>query len=372
MTQSLTVKPRDPAAVLREQLPDVRGAAARAMEAECWIDGPQTRAFEKIFAHWLGVGHAVGTGSGASALQIALAAAGVSRGSLVVADGLVEAATVAAVSRLGARLSLVDVEPGTLTMDPAALEAALAPGGSAEGADVVLATHRFGHPAAMTALVEAGHARGAKVIEEAAQALGALLDGVRVGSLADAAAFDLSPGRGQGGVGSAGMVTTNDAGLAALARALTGVGGEAVSGADPTPPVGFDCPMGEVEAAVLGALLPRWDSAILRRQSIALRYDMAMSGFGLKPPVERSSATHTYTAYPVRFPNGPAAAKVLADAGIDTAWSPVPALVNRPGWVTALPGCKEALANVLLLPIYPQMPADDQRKVMEALPKAVA
>src|SRR5512134_1447391 len=226
---------------------DVDAALQRVIDSTAFIKGEDCALFEQDFAAWCGVRHAVGVANGTDALTLALKAYGVGPGDEVVTVANTFIATGEAILLNGATPVFVDVDEGSFTMDPAALERAITP-----RTKVVLPVHLYGHPADMAAIDAIAARHGIPVLEDAAQAHGAEIAGRRAGRLGHAACFSFYPGKNLGAYGDAGMVVTDDADFAARVRhgaiRQRGAGNEqparrAASGGAPrqaAPPRGLD------------------------------------------------------------------------------------------------------------------------------------
>jgi dTDP-4-amino-4,6-dideoxygalactose transaminase len=202
---------------LREQYeqlkPGIDAAIRSVIERSAFISGPEVVEFERWFADYCGVRHALGVASGTAAIELILRALGTGPGDEVVTAANTFVATAAAVSATGARPVFIDVEERTCNLDAARLQAAIGTRTKA-----VIPVHLYGRPAAMRKILEA--AGGVPVIEDAAQAHGARYCGARTGSIATAGCFSFYPTKNLGAFGDAGLVTTNDDALAARVRLL--------------------------------------------------------------------------------------------------------------------------------------------------------
>ncbi len=174
---------------------DINDAVQRVLTSTQYILGPETSAFEAEFAAYCGAAYAVGVGSGTSALHLALLAAGIGPGDEVISVSYTFVATAAAILYTGARPVFVDIDPATFTLDPALIEAAITPRTRA-----ILPVHLYGHPADMTPILEVARRHGLIVIEDAAQAHGAVCEDRRVGSIGDAGVFQLLSEQKPGGL----------------------------------------------------------------------------------------------------------------------------------------------------------------------------
>ncbi|HEX3537203.1 MAG TPA: DegT/DnrJ/EryC1/StrS family aminotransferase [Stellaceae bacterium] len=335
----------------------IDAAIRRVLESGQYILGPEVEAFEHAFAEWLGVGDAIGTGSGTDAIELALRACGIGAGDLVFTVSHTAVATVAAIERAGAVPVLLDIESGGFTIDPSALEAALRqppPGRPA----AVLPVHLYGEPADLAPLLEVARAHGLRVIEDCAQSHGAQYRGRMVGSFGDFACFSFYPTKNLGALGDAGMVTTEDAGLAAAAREIREYGWReryvsAVSG--------INTRLDPIQAAILRLKLPRLGDDNARRQAIATRYDDALGELPLDLPCRHAERTHVFHQYVVRTPKRDRLREHLRAARIGTGIHyPVPvhlqpAYRNVAIGPSGLAETEQACREILSLPMYPQL-----------------
>ncbi len=355
---ALPIPQIDPRAGYFEQKAEIDAAIARVLASGQYILGREVEAFEAAFAAWLGVGHAVGAGSGTDALELALRACGIGLGELVFTVSHTAVATVAAIERAGAVPVLVDIEPGGFTMDPAALEAALRappPGRPA----AVLPVHLYGEPADLAPILEIARRHGLYLIEDCAQSHGAVYRGRPTGSFGDIACFSFYPTKNLGALGDAGMTATDDAGLAVALRELREYGwrDRYVSAR-----VGINTRLDPLQAAILGAKLPRLADDNARRRAIAARYDRGLSGLPLELPRRRGDCGHVFHQYVIQTGQRDLLREHLRAAQIGTGIHyPVPvhlqpAYQGRLGEFPAgLPATTRAAREILSLPIYPQL-----------------
>ena len=347
----------DPRAGYLAQRSEIDAAIRRVLEGGQYILGPEAEAFERAFAEWLGVGHAIGTGSGTDALELALRACGIGTGDLVFTVSHTAVATVAAIERAGAVPVLVDIEPGGFTMDPAALQAALRRPPSGRPA-AILSVHLYGEPADLAPLLELARAYGLRVIEDCAQSHGALYRGRPAGSFGDFACFSFYPTKNLGALGDAGMVATADGALAAAAREIREYGWrDRYVSAVP----GINTRLDPIQAAILGVKLSRLTADNARRQAIAAHYDKALAGLPLKLPRRHAERIHVFHQYVVRAAERDRLRERLRAAGIGTGIhypAPVhlqPAYRKVAVGPTGLAATERACREILSLPMYPQL-----------------
>lgn len=334
----------------------LEGALAEVV-AECsFILGPSVTAFERAFASYCGTTHCVGLSNGTDALKLALRAAGVGRGDEVITTPHTFAATIEAICELGAKPVLADIEARHFSIDTAQVAELLTPRTRA-----LLPVHIYGHPADMDPLAELAARHGLALIEDAAQAQGARYKGRLAGSLGLAACFSFYPGKNLGAYGDAGGLTTSDAGLAAKVRLLRNHGQDPAKKFFYQEP-GYNHRMDGLQGAVLGVKLPHLDQWNERRRQLADRYRQGLQGVAeLILPSEAEYAHHVYHLYVVRARDRDRLAAALKQAGVDTAVQyPHPlhltaayeSLGYRKG---SLPQSEQACAQILSLPIFPEL-----------------
>jgi dTDP-3-amino-3,4,6-trideoxy-alpha-D-glucose transaminase len=274
-----------PLAPLRDEL---RAAIDRVVDGGRFILGPEVEAFERELAAHLGAPHAVGVANGTEAITIALRALGVGPGDEVVVPSFTFYASAEAIPPTGARPVFCDVDPETFLATPETVQAALTPRTKA-----VVAVHLFGN----LAPVEQIEALGVPVLEDAAQAAGAELDGVKAGALGEAATFSFFPSKNLPCLGDGGAITTNDDELAERARVLRFHGSKDKS---TFIEVGYNSRLDAMQAAVLRVLLPELDGWNESRRAIASAYErLGLSDHAVAPSAVEG-ARHIYHLYVVR------------------------------------------------------------------------
>jgi dTDP-4-amino-4,6-dideoxygalactose transaminase len=348
----------DPHAGYVEQKPAIDAAITQVLDSGWYILGREAEAFEARFAGFIGVAHGIGCGNGTDALELALRACGIGAGDLVFTVSHTAVATVAAIERAGATAVLIDIEEGGFTMDPAALERALQsppPGRPA----AVLPVHLYGEPAALDEISGIARARGLRLIEDAAQAHGALYGKRMAGSFGDFGCFSFYPTKNLGALGDAGAVVTDNTELAAAAREIREYGWrDRYVSAVP----GINTRLDPIQAAILNVKLETLAQGNARRQAIAARYDAELAGLPLKLPGRRGGATHVFHQYVIRTPKRDRLRDHLRQAQIGTGIHyPLPVHLHPAyrGRVPVGPGglCKSEVAarEILSLPMYPQL-----------------
>ena len=346
------------------ELEALEQVAARVLRSGRYINGPEVSAFESEAAAYLGVEFAVGVNSGTDALLLALQGAGVGPGDEVITSPFTFFATAEVIARLGATPVFVDIDPDTFCLSAAEVER-----GITAKTRAIVPVHLYGHAAPMREIMALASARGLAVIEDAAQAFGGGLHGQKLGSIGRAGAFSFFPTKNLGAFGDGGLLTTNDARLAARARALRVHG--MVQKFIPEE-LGYNSRLDELQAAFLRRRLAQLDARNAARMEAAARYERLLAGCAsLTLPTAREGAEHVYHLYTVRVSAGrDALQKRLQAAGIDTAiyyqrplhQLPLFASLYRP-----LPNVEQASREVLSLPFWGGIPTEMQAYVAEQI-----
>jgi len=244
--------------------PEIDNAVLDTLGSYRYLQGERVARFERAFARYCGTEHCVGVNSGLDALHLTLRACHIGPGDEVIVPAYTFIATWLAVSHTGARLVPVDVDPRTFNLDPGLIQTVVT-----EKTRAIIAVHLCGQPADMDAINAIARQHDLLVIEDAAQAHGAIYAGKRTGSLGHTAAFSFYPGKNLGAFGDAGAVTTNDEKIAGRVRALANYGSETKYH---HPTIGWNSRLDEMQAAILQVKLPHLDEWNLRRRAIAGRY----------------------------------------------------------------------------------------------------
>ena len=337
-------------------------AIERVLQRGWFILGEEGQAFEAEWAEYCGVAHAVGVGNGTDALQLALRAAGIGPGDEVVVPALTAAFTAFAVSMAGATPVFADVDPERYTLDPAAFEAAITPRTAA-----VAPVHLYGCPGDMQAIVPIARRHSLFVLEDAAQAHGARTQGRRAGGLGDVAAFSFYPSKNLGAYGDAGALVTNDAALAEKVRMLRH-GGQ--RGTYEHELLGTNSRLDEIQAAILRTKLPHLDRWNDRRRVLAARYEAGLRDCdALRLPVIPQDVEHVFHLYVVRTPVRDALRGYLAGTGIQTSVHYPKGVHLQRAYASlgyeegACPHAEAAAAEILSLPIFPQLTVGEVEQI---------
>ena len=368
----LRIPQADPGAGYRAHKAEIDAAVADALDSGWYILGKEVSAFEAEFAAFIAVGHGIGVANGTDALALALRALGVGHGDAVATVSHTAVATVAAVEMAGATPVLIDLEEEFFTMDPQAFEQAVLECPAEAPIRAVIPVHLYGQAADMERILAIARRHGIRVIEDCAQAHGATLGGRRLGSLGDVAAYSLYPTKNLGALGDGGIVTTDDATLAASLAALRQYGWRDRYVSDL---VGVNSRLDEVQAALLRIRLRHLEEDNRRRQAIAAIYDEELAGCKtLRLPARRGGASHVFHQYVVRTAGRDELQQRLRAAGIGSnVHYPVPVHLQPAyrGRIAAGPGglarSEEAARTVLSLPMFPQLTDVQAREVCDAV-----
>jgi len=344
-------------------------AMTRVMDSQAFIMGPEVEAFEAELGAAVGLPPAVGVSSGTDALLVALMALNIGPGDEVLTSPFTFFATAGTVARLGARPTFVDIDPATFNLNEAAVRRGLTPQTRA-----VIPVHLFGQ------LCDLGDFVGEKgrvpIIEDAAQAFGATLNGQHTGHFGELSTLSFFPSKNLGGFGDGGAVLTADATLRERMAVLR------LHGSKPKylhHLVGGNFRLDALQAAVLRVKLPLIADFAARRQANAARYDALFAEAGLverglvTPPARLPHAGHVYNQYVIRSADRDGLAQHLTAEGIGTAiYYPRPLhlqpcfahLGYAPG---DFPEAERACAEVLALPVHPLLTADEGARVVRTI-----
>jgi dTDP-4-amino-4,6-dideoxygalactose transaminase len=339
----------------------VRAAIDRVVARGWYILGPEVEAFEAEFAQASGARYAVGVGNGTDAIALLLRAAGIGRDDEVVVPAMTAAFTALAVIAAGARPIFADVDPATLTIDPAALAAAITPRTRA-----VVPVHLYGQAAEMVGIREIASRHALAVIEDCCQAHLATSRGLPVGTIGAGGAFSFYPTKNLGALGDGGAVITNDAAVADRVRRLRN-GGQARR--YDHVEAGVNSRLDEMQAAVLRARLPHLARATARRRELAGRYRRLLpQSVGA---IHERDAGHVYHLFPVRSSRRDALQAALASSGIETLIHYPVSLPDQPAFAPYAPSpcpvATEAARTLLSLPLTPRTADDDVDRVASAV-----
>jgi dTDP-4-amino-4,6-dideoxygalactose transaminase len=353
---------------------DILAAISRVCDSQRFIMGPDVEALERELAAGLQAGDAIAVSSGTDALLAVLMALGIGPGDEVITSTYSFFATAGSIVRVGATPVLVDIDPVTCNLDPAAVSAAVTPSTRA-----IMPVHLYGLCADMDPILAAAAQAGVPVIEDACQAIGATYKGRQAGSMGTVACFSFFPSKNLGAFGDAGLVTTRDPRLAHEIRLLRN------HGAEPKyfhKRIGGNFRMDSLQAAVLRVKLPhlaRWTA--MRRENAA-RYEALFAAAGLVGqvalPIGPSAYGHIFNQYVVRVSDRDRVRAFMTKRGIGTEiYYPVPFHLQECfaglGYARGdFPQAEAAADTTLALPIYGELTAGQQEAVVAAMRDALA
>lgn len=352
------------------QLDGLRGeidaAIARVLDSGRFILGPEVAEFEREFAEYVGADHAIGVGNGTDALSIALRAAGVRAGDDVVVPSFTFYASAEAVLSIGANVVFCDIDPATMNITAETVSAALT-----ENTRAVIAVHLFGLPAPVDAMRPLAEKHDFRIVEDAAQSVGASLHGKRTGSLGDVATFSFFPSKNLGAFGDGGMITTSDQEIAAAARLLRNHG---TTDKRLHSMVGYNSRLDAIQAAVLRVLLPHIDAWNAGRRRAASAYLEAGIADLATPQNVPDGADPVHHLYVVQLDDPDLAAAHLAESGVEARGYYRTPIHRQPATKqdVDLPETNAAAARNLALPISPTLGEHEVQSVVAALAAARA
>ncbi|MBX7257825.1 MAG: DegT/DnrJ/EryC1/StrS family aminotransferase [Candidatus Hydrogenedentes bacterium] len=344
---------------------EIDAAVARVFASAWFILGNEVRAFEDEFSAYIGTSHCTGVASGTEAIQLALMAFEVGPGDEVIIPANTCVPTVCGVTSTGARPVLCDIDARTCTLDPAKLEQAMTPRVKA-----IVPVHLYGHPCDMDPIMAFARKHDLVVVEDCAQAHGAIYRNRKCGAIGDAAAFSFYPTKNLGAYGDGGAVTSSDARVAEELRMLRNYGEERRYHHTRK---GINSRLDEIQAAILRTKLSYLDSWNALRRERADRYRKALEGTEVSTFQEADWARTAHHLFVVRSPHRDLLQEHLKSKSIGTLIHyPIPVHMQGAfqelGWKAgAFPESERACNEVLSLPLYPMMPLETVDTVAAAI-----
>ena len=345
----------------RQELLD---AIAEVIDSGHYILGKTVEKFETEFATYCGAGHAIGTGNGLDALTLILRAyrelGAMAEGDEVLVPANTYIASIMAVTENRMKPVFVEPDPRSFNLDSSRLEASIT-----DRTRAILTVHLYGQIAYSEAMQAIADRHGLKIIEDCAQSQGAVRDGKRAGSLGDAAGFSFYPSKNLGALGDAGGITTSDARLAEVLRAIRNYGSHQKYY---NKFKGVNSRLDELQAAVLRVKLRHLDAENDRRRQIAARYGAGIRNAALSLPVADRPESHVWHLYVVRTPDRAAFQRHLLERGVESLIHyPVPPHRQEayPEWhAQSLPITEAIHREVLSLPLHPALTDADVDEVI--------
>jgi dTDP-4-amino-4,6-dideoxygalactose transaminase len=363
--------PADPKAGFLAHEAEIRGAIDRVLESGHYILGAEVEGFEQEFSAYQGGGHTITVANGTEALEIALRAIGVGVGDLVATVANTVTATVSAIEQIGARPLFVEIDPSTMTISANALDRTLSAAGGKVKA--VIPVHLYGQPADMVAIQTIAAKRGVSIVEDCAQAHGAMLNGRKVGTWGDVAAFSFYPTKNLGALGDGGAIFTRDAALAERLKMMRQYGWKTRYVSEIT---GRNSRLDELQAAILRVKLKHLDTENAKRRELAARYCELLGPqsrhveAAIKFPGALAGSTPVFHQFTIRTDEREALRTHLLTREISCGvLYPVP-VYCQPAFARAdvsLPETERACAQVLSLPCHPGVALPDVDRVCEEI-----
>ncbi|MDK2821946.1 MAG: hypothetical protein PWP31_1911 [Clostridia bacterium] len=343
---------------------EIDEALQRVIASAEFIGGSYVSKFEEEFAAYVGVKHCVGVGNGTDGLYIALKAVGVGVGDEVIVPANTFIGTAEAVSLTGARVVFADCDPKTYTVTVDTVSKVIT-----SKTRAIVPVHLYGNPAPIIELCEFAEKNNLFVIEDAAQAHGAMYKGAHIGSFGDAAVFSFYPGKNLGAYGDAGCIVTNNDEIAKYARMYSNHG--RIKKYDHEFE-GVNSRLDGIQAAVLSVklkYLPQWTE---KRRWLARKYSQLLSELPVVLPVETTGGMHVYHLFVIRLKNRDIVKEKLAEMGIKTGVHYPVALPNLKAYEylkggNACPVSELFSREILSLPMYPELAESQLARVCESL-----
>jgi dTDP-4-amino-4,6-dideoxygalactose transaminase len=347
---------------------EMEAAIKRVLDSGWYLLGKEIVNLEKEFSEYCGVKHTIGCANGLDALKLIIQAYGFGPGDEIIAPANTYIASLISISANGATPVLVEPDINTYLIDPEKIEAAIT-----SRTKAIMVVHLYGRAMDMTRILEIAKRYNLKVIEDSAQAHGAMFDGKRVGNLGDASGFSFYPGKNLGCLGDGGAVTTNDDELAEKIRALRNYGSDVKYH---FPYRGTNSRLDEIQAALLRVKLPHLDDDNAIRRRIAERYCSEIKNPNVVlPSLPDDAMQNVWHVFPIRVLNRTEFQQYLLDNGIQTVVHyPIPPH-RQPAYVEwhglTLPITEKIHDEIISLPISPVMTEDEMARVVDVLNKEI-
>ena len=344
---------------------EINSAINRVLDSACFISGEEVSLFEKEFAGFCRARHCAGVSSGTAALHLALLGCEIGPGNEVITSPNTFIATCEAISHTGAKIVFVDIEPNTYTIDVEKLEQAIT-----KQTKAIIPVHLYGHPANMPHILEIAKQYNLKVIEDAAQAHGAKVNGQMVGTFGDVGCFSFFPAKNLGSYGDAGGIITNNNEIAEHVFLLRNHGraSKFIHKIE-----GFNCRLDSLQASILRVKLKYLSKWTEIRRKLAANYSDFLKDLPVVLPYEALDCYHVYHLYVIRTCQRDKLRTSLKEQGIETGIHyPVP-LHLQPAYKYLgynrgdFPVTEKCADEIISLPLYPELSKVNQEKVMREI-----
>lgn len=345
---------------------EIDAAIKRVFRRGQFINGPELAELERRFSSYLGVKYAVGLNSGTDAIALALKASGIKPKDEVITAAHTALPTVAAIRLTGATPVLVDVNEGTLNIDPQQIEKQIS-----KKTKAILPVHLYGYPADMEPILKIAKLHNLRVVEDACQAHGAKFKDKMVGTIGDAGCFSFYPTKNLGAFGDAGMIVTNNKQIAETARMLRTYG---EISKDNSKIEGVNSRLDEIQAAILNWQLGELDGWNKQRQNLANRYLKNLAGLPIKfPPKGDKLHKPVWHQFVIRATNRDALKAFLKQRGIETIVHYPTPVFKQPAYKFLkykekdYPATTKAAADILSLPLYPELKVSEVNIICDSI-----
>ncbi|WP_394128835.1 DegT/DnrJ/EryC1/StrS family aminotransferase [Shewanella maritima] len=345
----------------------IRDAVNRVVDSGWYINGNEVLQFEKEFAEFCGVKHAIGVGNGLDALTLILKAwqalDKLKPNDEVIIPANTFIATALAATNCQLSVVLADINPDTFNLCPKSVESVIT-----ENTKVIIPVHLYGQLVDMDAINQIAKKYNLLILEDAAQAAGASAHTTRSGNLGDAAGFSFYPGKNLGALGDGGMVTTNDPQLADKVRLLANYGSlKKYQHSE----MGSNSRLDEIQAAILSVKLPHLEQENMQRRLVAEHYDQAINNKFISLPKLSSDKRHVWHLYVITTKHREALMQHMSEQGIQTAIHYPYTINNQQTYAShnllPQPNAEAMQDQLLSLPISPVLSIDDQQRVIDAV-----
>lgn len=356
---------------LSEQYQTLKGEIIEALDGVMsrsqFILGDNVKRLEKDVAEYSGVSHGIGVANGSDALHISLQGCGVGQGDEVIVPSFTFFATAGAVARTGATPVFIDIDPKTFNIDPSKIEAAIT-----EKTKAIVPVHLYGQMADMDAIVEIAKKHNIAIIEDAAQAIGSLYKGKKVGEMGTTACYSFFPTKNLGAYGDAGMIVTNGDEIAEKMRVIR------VHGSKPKyyhHVLGYNSRLDELQAAILNIKFPHLNDWSELRREKAENYTKLLNETvkEVTTPFIEEHNYHVFHQYTIRVPKRDELQAFLKENGVSTmVYYPKPLhlqpVFQELGYNEGdLPETEKACAEAISLPMFPELKLEQQQYVVSKI-----
>ena len=346
---------------------EIDAAIARTIDNCTFCLGPDTEQFEKDFAKFCGADFAIGFNSGTAALHVAMLLLNVGPGDEVITTPFTFVATSWAISYVGGKPVYVDIDDGTMNLDPQLVRRAIT-----NKTKVIMPVHLYGQPFDVDKILEICRENKVQLVEDSAQAHGAKYNGKTIGTFGDISCFSFYPGKNLGAMGEGGALVTNNPVYARRAKSLREHGSTLrYYHAE----VGYNYRMEGIQGAVLGVKLPHLKKWTVERQRVAMRYGELLKDTPLQLPVEAGFAESVWHLFVVRHPRRDDLKSFLEANGVGCALHyPLPlhlqkCYLNLGHGVGSYPVAEKSARECLSLPIYPELKDSQIQRVSTVIHK---